>query len=181
MDSDYHDGVAYANGVFSLWLNQSWPAGYIVPDQMFRAGQSSGQVAAWNTLVNENLFTDWVWQLPLSSFSEFGEFAPFYYDWIAHPNYDAYWAKVDTSTRYPDITVPALVSGDWYDPFQVGTVQNFQGMRSVGGSAQARQGTRLVMGAYGHSGDSGYPHLRRRHTRSFDPDALLRSLSKRSR
>ena len=157
MDSDYHDGVFYVNGVFSLWLNQSWPAGYIVPDQMFRAGQSSAQVATWNTLVNENLFTNWVWQLPLSGFSEFRQFAPFYYDWVAHPNYDAYWAKVDTSTRYPNITVPALVSGDWYDPFQVGTVQNFQGMRSVGGSAQARQGSRLVMGAYGHSGDSGTP------------------------
>src|SRR5215471_533745 len=43
--------------------------------------------------------------------------------------------------------VPAI---RWYE-------QNFQGMRSVGGSAQARQGTRLVMGAYGHSGDSGTP------------------------
>ena len=123
--------------------------------------------------MNENLFTNWVWQLPVSGFSEFHQFASFYYDWVAHPNYDAYWAKIDTSTRYPDITVPALVSGDWYDPFQVGTVQNFQGMRSIGGSGKARQGTRLVMGAYGHSGDSGYPHLRRRHTRSFDPDALL--------
>jgi putative CocE/NonD family hydrolase len=157
MDSDYHDGVFYVNGVFSLWLNQSWPAGYIVPDQMFRAGQSSAQVDAWNTLVNENLFTNWVWQLPLSGFSEFHQFASFYYDWVAHPNYDAYWAKIDTSIRYPDITVPALVSGDWYDPFQVGTVQNFQGMRSVGGSARARKGSRLVMGAYGHSGDSGTP------------------------
>jgi hypothetical protein len=157
MDSDYHDGNAYVNGVFSLWLSQSWPAGAIIPDQMFRAGQSSAQVDAWNTLVNENLLTSWVWQLPLSGFSEFRQFASFYYDWVGHPNYDAYWAKVDTSTRYPDIIVPALVSGDWYDPFQVGTVQNFQGMRSVGGSAQARQGTRLVMGAYGHSGDSGTP------------------------
>lgn len=157
MDSDYHDGVFYVNGVFSLWLNQSWPAGYIVPDQMYRGGQSSAQVDAWKMLVNDNLFTNWVWQLPLSRFSEFRQFASFYYDWVGHPNYDAYWAKVDTSTRYRDITVPALISGDWYDPFQVGTVQNFQGMRSVGGSAQARQGTRLIMGAYGHSGDSGTP------------------------
>jgi uncharacterized protein len=157
MDSDYHDGVAYVNGVFSLWLNESWPAGYIVPDQMFRAGQSATQVAAWNALVNANLFTNWVWELPLSGFPEFQQFAPFYYDWVAHPNYDAYWAQVDTSTRYPDIIVPALVIGDWYDPFQVGTVQNFKGMRRMGGSLVARQGTRLVMGAYGHSGDSGTP------------------------
>jgi len=165
MGSDYHDNNVYVNGVPNLWLMQSWPAGTIVPDQIIRDESSRGvppaqiaqDVADWNTLVNERMLSTWVWQLPLTGFTQFQQYAPVYYEWLDHPSYDDYWARVDTSRRYHDVEVPALVSGDWYDPFQVGTVENYDGMRTRGGSAEARRGTRLIMGAYGHSGNSGTP------------------------
>ncbi len=165
MGSDQHDNVQYVNAVFDLWLGLTWPGTTILPDQITRAGQANGlsadtiaqQVTDWTNLYNQNITSNWVKQLPLTSFSEYTEYAPFYYDWLRHPNYDRYWARVDTSIRYPDIQVPALVSGDWYDPFQIGTVQNFRGMRAFGATPEARSGTRLIMGAYGHSGNSGTP------------------------
>jgi putative CocE/NonD family hydrolase len=155
MGSDYHDGINYVNGVFSLWLNASWAAESIVPDQMSRAGASAARVAAWNARVNHHL-TTWVRRLPLVS-PGFTTFAPFYDQWASHPGYDADWARIDTSTRYRDVGVPALVTGAWYDVFQTGTLQNFLGLRARAGSAAARAGTRLVMEAYGHAGDSGAP------------------------
>jgi uncharacterized protein len=140
----------------------------LMPDQLVRAGRA-GEVPGWIAKFNANASTDWVWRLPLSSLpstvTEF-QLTPFYADWLAHPSYDASWANVDTETRYDNVRVPALISGDWYDPFQVGTVRNYLGMRSSAATPEARAGTKLVMGAYGHSGDSGTPTF---GNDTFDP------------
>jgi putative CocE/NonD family hydrolase len=163
--SDYHDNWTYQNGVFDLWFGLSWPGLTFVPDQIVRAGQAEGlpqtqvdqQVAAWDSNYKQNLLTNWAWQLPLESFSQFHQLAPYYYDWIDHPNYDSYWAAMDVETRYADVKVPALIGGASYDPFNVGQVRNFQGMRTHGGTTETRNGTKLVWQAYGHAGDSGTP------------------------
>jgi len=163
--SDYHDNWTYVNGVFDLWLNQSWPGTAFVPDQIVRAGEAEGlsqseidqQVAAWDNAYKQNILTNWVWQLPLESFSQFRQFAPYYYDWLDHPSYDGYWAAMDVESHYPNVKVPALIGGAWYDLFNVGEVRNFHGMRTQGGTAEARDGTKIVMQAYGHSGDSKTP------------------------
>ncbi|MBV9811324.1 MAG: CocE/NonD family hydrolase, partial [Acetobacteraceae bacterium] len=166
MATDYHDNVFYENGAFILWEDLTWPGATIVPDQIARydqlAGKSADQIAAdvssWTSEYAQNIKTNWPNTLPLSSFDLFDSYAPLsYQSWVHHPNYDQYWARVDTNLRYGDIKVPALISGDWYDPFHVGTIESFYGMRLYGGTAEARQGTKLIMGAYGHSGDSGTP------------------------
>jgi hypothetical protein len=166
MDADYHDNCFYENGVFILWEDLTWPGTTIAPDQIARTdtleGKSAAEIAAdlaaWNTLYQQNIKATWVNTLPLSSFDLFDDTAPLSYRaWVQHPYYDPYWAKVDTSRRYKKIKVPALISGDWYDPFHIGTVENYYGMRTEGGTAEARAGTKLIMGAYGHSGNSGTP------------------------
>ena len=93
--------------------------------------------------------------LPLNSMPAFREDAPYYYDWLAHPDYDSYWRQVDVEQRYADITVPVLHTGGWYDVFAVGTVRNFVGMRANGGSPAARSGTKLVMTCCGHTRTQG--------------------------
>lgn len=163
--SDYHDNWTYVNGVFDLWFGLSWPAGVFVTDQITRAAtalgytpdQASQAVADWNNKVTQELTTQWVYQLPLVGFPQFEQFAPYYYDWLRHEYYDAYWARMDVEPRYENVLVPALNNTASYDIFQVGSVRNFQGMRARGGSEAARAGTKLVVGAYGHAGDSGHP------------------------
>ncbi|HYW91872.1 MAG TPA: CocE/NonD family hydrolase [Gammaproteobacteria bacterium] len=165
MGSDYHDNNVYVNAVPNLWLMMSWPAETIVPDQIVRTEGAKGMppdqiaqdVSQWYTLVNQEMRSSWVWDLPLTSFTLFQQYAPIYYRWLAHPSYGPSWAQIDTSKHYSDIRVPALVSGDWYDPFQVGTIQDYESMRAQGGTTGAREGTHLIMGAYGHPGDSGTP------------------------
>jgi len=161
--SDYHDNWTYVNGAFDLWFAQSWVGLAFVPDAMRRHFEATGlspdkidkRVNDFTATYNSDLLTEWVWQLPMSSFSVFRKWAPYYYDWLDHPTYDAYWAAIDVETRYSNVTVPTLNTGAWYDIFQVGTVRNFQGMRSQGGSEVARAGSKLVMSCCGHAGTSG--------------------------
>jgi len=161
--SDYHDHWTYVNGAFDLWFAQSWLLLTFAGEQYMRNLEASGaspaevqsQTAAWIANGRANILTDWVWKLPLTSFDNYRTLAPYYYDWIAHPNYDDFWAKMDIETRYENVKVPALNIGGWYDIFQVGTVRNFQQMQSEAGTRDARRGTHLVMRSSCHACPAG--------------------------
>jgi putative CocE/NonD family hydrolase len=163
--SDYHDNWTYVNGVFDLYFGMSWPAAQFVADSMTRGLQAQGVpqsqidslVAAFGASVTANLTTKWVYQLPLTGFDQFTTFAPYFYDWLDHPTYDDFWERLDVETHWQDVKVPALISSAWYDIFQVGAFRNFDGMRREGGTHEARRGTKIVVGPYGHAGDSGTP------------------------
>ena len=161
--SDYHDHWTYVNGAFDLWFAQSWMLLTFAGEQYMRNLEAQGypppvvtaMTAEWIAKGRSEILTDWVWKLPLSSFDEFRKgnppLAPYYYDWIAHPNYDAFWAKMDVEPRYQDVKVPTLNIGWWYDIFQIGTVRNFQYMQTDGGTSAARKGTQLLMWAQCHA------------------------------
>ena len=160
--SDYHKGWTYQGGAFDLWFAQSWTAQTLAPDTLQRRLEAAGmpleqvvqEVEAFVAEGRENLLDDWLWQLPLKDFAGFrrnGNIAAYYDEWLARPDYDDYWALLDVEAKYPSITVPALITGGWYDIFQEGTIRNFMGMREEGGSDAARSGTQLVMRALCHA------------------------------
>ncbi len=102
-------------------------------------------------------------QLPLASYPLFNfspvsnsdlttSLAPYFLDWLAHPNYDDYWKRWSIEDHYPDITVPVLTETAWYDIFQGGSLRNYMGLKAHGGSDAARQGQRLFIGIGGHAG-----------------------------
>jgi putative CocE/NonD family hydrolase len=90
--------------------------------------------------------------LPLKDFPllQHERLAPYYYDWLAHPNDDEYWRQWNIADRHPQVTVPALNVGGWYDIFLGGTLRNYLGMRQDGGNAQAKQ-QRLIIGPWFHT------------------------------
>jgi putative CocE/NonD family hydrolase len=167
--SDYHDHWTYVNGAFDLWFAQSWMLLTFAGEQYMRNLEAQGlppadvtaQTAAWVADGRANILKPgdgWVWKLPLDSFDAFrtppGQsqpLAPYYYDWIAHPDYDAYWAKLDVEQRWDQVRVPSLNIGWWYDIFQIGTVRNFQAMQREGATEAARKGAQLVMWAQCHA------------------------------
>jgi hypothetical protein len=161
--SDYHDHWTYVNGAFDLWFGQSWMLLTFAAEQVQRDLESTGlspeevqrRATAWVNAGRRDILTKWVWQLPLKSFSEFRHLAPYYYDWLAHPTYDDFWARMDVEPRYGNVMVPSLNSGGWYDIFQIGTVRNFQRIKVAGGSADARDGSMLVMRASCHACPAG--------------------------
>ena len=160
--SDYLQGWTYQGGAFDLWFAQSWTSQVLAPDTLQRRLEAAGmpaeavqrEVEAFVAAGRAKLLDDWLWQLPLKDFAAFrrdGNIAAYYDEWLARPGYDDYWADLDVETKYPRIRVPALVTGGWYDVFQEGTIRNFVGVRSAGGSAAARNGTQLVMRALCHA------------------------------
>ncbi len=164
--SDYHDNWTYVNGVFDLWFAQSWNLLTFAPENLRRSLLASGQpreeierrVAEWVARGREDILSDWVWQLPMRSLDAFrGDIAPWYYEWLNHPTYDRYWARMDLERQYQRVKVPTLNTGGWYDIFQVGTVRNFQGMQSRGATEQARRGAKLVMRPLAHAPAPGTP------------------------
>ena len=70
--------------------------------------------------------------------------APYYYEWLAHPQYDDYWNRVSIEESHSDITVPAFNYGGWYDIFLGGTLRNFVRMRKMGATEGARNGPEAI-------------------------------------
>ncbi len=155
--TDLHDDWVARNGVFDLQFARQWGVGF-VPDALTRMLKAQGladeqiqaQVQAWTASNTAN--NGWASALPLTSTwdATARELAPWVWEWQAHPTYDAYWAKIDVQRQLPQVAVPALISGGWYDLFASGTVDSFTGMKQLGGSEAAVNGTMLVMDCCGH-------------------------------
>ena len=116
-------------------------------------------------------------KVPLTELAEFRTLAPYYYDWLAHPNYDDYWAKVDVEAQFERIKAPALVSGAWGDLFAIGSVRSFEGMRTKAATPAARAGTMLVMESAGHGGPGVVAY--RGEAAGGETDSTLRDLQRR--
>ena len=177
--SDYHNGWTYQGGAFDLWFGLSWTQG-LAANTLQRRLAAAGmapeavreEVTAFVTQGRDQLLGNWLQQVPLKDFSAFrrnGNLAPYFDEWLARPSYDDYWATLDVETKYPRIQVPALVTDGWYDIFQEGTICNFLGMRSFGGSEDARNGTKLIIRALCHAcpGDTTAGEI------DFGPDNTL--------
>src|SRR5450432_1768188 len=148
--SNYHNGWTYQGGAFEQWFNESWTSG-LAEDTLRRAVSKSNNAMKG------------VDQLPLTSYPLFNlstasnseqtaALAPYFLDWLAHPNYDDFWKRWSIEDHFSDITVPVLTEAAWYDIFLGGSLRNYVGIKAHGGSDAARQGQRLYVGIGGHAG-----------------------------
>ncbi len=152
--SDYHEGWAWQGGTFELGINFSWAGSLTGANwaNLSRRLPLTGEGLDKLTDYRDEVATGFAY-LPMQDVPDLkGEHTPFYYDWMAHSEYDDYWKKVSIEESHSDITVPALNIGGWYDIFLVGTINNFVRMRKMGGTAEARNGQRLIIGAWTHGG-----------------------------
>jgi putative CocE/NonD family hydrolase len=149
--SNYHDGWIYQNGAFEQWLSESWTT-------------ILAQDTATRYLRNLSNAVEGSSKLPLSKYPLFSlgnvpdashlttKFAPYFMDWLAHPNFDNYWREWSIEDHYPDIQVPALTISAWYDIFQGGALRNYLGMKTHSGNEFARRNQRLIVAIGGHAG-----------------------------
>ncbi len=149
--SNYHDGWTYQGGAFEQWFNESWTSG-LAQDTLNRAVRK-----------NTNALNG-MWKLPLTEYPLFDlppsssetaltrTLAPYFIDWLAHPSYDDYWKRWSIEEHFADIKVPMLTIAAWYDIFLGGSLRNYVGVKSHGGSDVARQGQRLLVTIGGHAG-----------------------------
>ena len=143
--SNYHDGWTYQGGAFEQWFNESWSTG-LAMNTMRRRVEESNALEGTKTLP----LTDYaVLELPSAA-----GIAPYFKDWLAHPNYDAYWKRWSIEDHYGDIQVPVLSFGAWYDIFLGGTLRNYTRLKTEAGTEAAKHGQRLVVYVGGHAGGS---------------------------
>ena len=153
--SNYQEGWAWQGGAFELGFNLSWTVGALT-------------AANWGNLARRLPLTDdrlesiiqakddlntGFAHLPMRDVPDLqGGLAPYYYDWMAHPEYDDYWKAVSIEEAHSDIEVPAFNFGGWYDVFLGGTIRNYSRMSSLGATEDARRGQKLVIGPWVHGG-----------------------------
>jgi hypothetical protein len=149
--SNYHDGWTYQSGALEQWFDQNW-ATQLATNTMWRLIAKNT-----NALLGAPV-------LPLTHYPAFNyvslpagadataQLAPYYLDWLAHPDYDAYWKQWSIEEHFSDIRVPALHIGGWYDIFLAGTLRNYMGIKAHGGTDEARKGQRLLVQIGGHAG-----------------------------
>lgn len=141
--SNYHDGWTYQGGAFEQWFNESWSTG-LAENTMRRRVETANALAGTKTLPLEDFEV-------LAAPSAVG-IAPYFKDWLAHPNFDAYWKQWSIEDHYGDIQVPVLSFAAWYDIFLGGSLKNYQRLKTEGGTEAAKHGQRLVVYVGGHAG-----------------------------
>jgi len=148
--SNYHDGWTYQGGAFDQWFDEGWTAGLAANTLTRAVSKESGALKG-------------VSELPLASYSVFDSvelrapnltpfLAPYFLDWLSHPNYDDFWKRWSIEDHYADIIVPALHIAAWYDIFQEGSLRNYMGLKAHAGSEVARKDQRLLVVIGGHAG-----------------------------
>ena len=68
----------------------------------------------------------------------------------AHPSYDDYWKRFDTSTKFAVMNVPAMHIGGWFDMFGQGTIDEYEGRQHLGATG-SRGAQKLIMGPWTHA------------------------------
>ena len=71
--------------------------------------------------------------------------------WLDHPTCDDFWVSCGYEQFWPSMTVPALNISGWWGLNFNGAPRNFVGMSEQGATRVAREGQRLVIGAWPHA------------------------------
>ena len=89
--------------------------------------------------------------LPLNTMQQLvGRHARFYDDWLANPDYNAYWKPFNVEEQFDKVAIPVHTFGGWFDIFSQGTLRGYVGMSQKGATDRARRGSNLVIGPWGH-------------------------------
>ena len=142
--SNYHDGWTYQGGAFEQWFDESWTSGLALDTMRRRADKGMDALGGSKVLP---LISYPVLEAPSAT-----GIAPYFTDWLAHPNYDNYWKQISIEDHYADIQVPVLGVGAWYDIFLGGTLRNYVRLKTEAGTEAARHGQRLKVTVGGHAG-----------------------------
>lgn len=140
----------YGGGFNHDWMR--WIGSTIAPDIRIRKGLQGPKTEEEAEQIWERRKWEWEEFLPLTGFPLFKDVAPWYYEWLEHPDDGPYWSFADVTAAHGRITIPAMNFSAWYDSSYGphGATTNFTGMRQKGATPRARQGQRLILGPWDH-------------------------------
>lgn len=137
-------GHLYNDGV--MQLNVTFVAGFFWAGNTMQFLHGPG--------ITDNPILDWddfFPRLPLITALDDIADLPWLKDWIRHSTYDDYWKGYGVKEKYGQIKAPAYFITGWYYNLQHENFRNFNGFRKEGGSKEAREGTRLLIGPWTHN------------------------------
>jgi uncharacterized protein len=149
--SNYHDGWTYQAGAFEQWFDQSWTSQLAQNTLQRRIAENTNAVVGAPTLPLANYPVFNFGQLPADT-QLTAALAPYYLDWLSHPDYDDYWKQWSIEEHFSKIAVPMLQVGAWYDIFNAGTLRNYVGAKIHGANEAARTQQHLLINIGGHAG-----------------------------
>lgn len=149
--SNYHENWTYQGGAFEEWFNESWTSG-LGQDTLNRAIKKDTDALVGSAVLPLNQYPLYNIGSPKDGAELTDALAPYFLDWLNHPDYDSYWKQWSIEDHYPSIMVPALTIAAWYDIFQGGSLRNYLGIKAHGGTEAARNGQRLLVVIGGHAG-----------------------------
>jgi hypothetical protein len=142
----------YVGGAFSYaWFD--WFVPLILPDLRRRAADTSGP---WDV---DSAYDEWQkdkrkWYAfrPLGENPLLKKYAPYYYDWLTHPERTDFWEFANVEQDFSKIQAPLLLVSGWFDNAYgvLGATDAFRRMRTEAGSSKAREETRLILGPWNH-------------------------------
>ena len=163
--SIYHDWITL-NGGWRLSFNFGW--GPVRQESRIMQNPGPHTVAGLRKVHYDHV----QWHLPLNTMQqEVGRSARFYDDWLAHPDYDAYWKPLNVEEAFEKVSIPVHTFGGWFDIFSQGTLRGYVGMSQKGGTDRARRLSHIVIGPWGHGPSQKFGAL------DFGPTANVDALS----
>jgi len=142
--SNYHDGWTYQGGAFEQWFDESWTT-ELAMNTMRRRVEKSDDALAGTKVLPLNAY-------PVIESPSAAGVASYFTDWLAHPDFDAYWKQWSIEDHYGQIQVPVFSLGAWYDIFLGGTLKNYERLKTEAGTDAAKRGQRLEVYVGGHAG-----------------------------
>src|SRR5579884_1099740 len=149
--SNYHANWTYQGGAFEQWFDQNWTTQLAENtfDRLINESMDARVGAPILPLANYPAFN--FGQLPADA-QMTTAVAPYYGDWLSHPDYDAYWKQWSIEENFSKISIPMLQVGGWYDIFLAGTLRNYMGAKAHGATDAARTQQHLLIEIGGHAG-----------------------------
>ena len=147
---DYNDGFGYQGGAFLQQLMEGWTSG-VALNTLERRVQKDMPMSRWEM------------ELPLGEYPVLAPqgvsgpgLAPYFFDWISHPNYDDYWKQWLTDLHADAVNVPIYQVAGWYDLFLGGTLRHYLAFKNRGGAVTRRKQW-LMIGPWNHGPLTGKP------------------------
>ena len=90
-------------------------------------------------------------RLPLESWADvLEEVAPYYRDYLDHPEDGPYWWSIDVERNHRNIQIPMYHVSSWYDTFLRDALVHWNGLRSRAMTPEARGAQKLLLGPWAH-------------------------------
>lgn len=171
--SDFHSNWTYHGGAFEQWFNESWTSG-LAQESFARALRKVADPLPGVSTLPLASYPLFGAAQPLDAQASTAKLAPYFIDWLAHPDHDDYWKRVSIEEHYANVAVPALHVGAWYDIFLGGALRNYAGFKAHAATAAARDSQRLWVIVGGHAGNG--PEIGARDfgpASRFDENAIM--------